>query len=202
MEFHKNLQALRKRRGLTQEELAQVLYVSRAAVSKWESGRGYPNIDSLKAIAAFFGVTIDGLLSGEEVLTIAEEDHRQTQAHFRRLVFGVLDLGSCLLFFLPFFGQRADGVVQAVSLFSLSQISPYVKAAYCILVAGMSLWGLLTLVLGPRLPAWGRSVSLLLNILAVLLFMVSSQPYGAAFVFLFLLLKGALLVKTPTVSPL
>ena len=46
MEFHEKLQALRKQRGLTQEELAQLLFVSRTAVSKWESGRGYPSIDS------------------------------------------------------------------------------------------------------------------------------------------------------------
>ena len=37
--------------GLTQEELAEALYVSRTAISKWESGRGYPNIESLKAIS-------------------------------------------------------------------------------------------------------------------------------------------------------
>ena len=54
MEFGQKLQELRKQKGMTQEELAQALYVSRAAVSKWESGRGYPNIDSLKAIAKFY----------------------------------------------------------------------------------------------------------------------------------------------------
>ena len=53
MEFHEKLQELRKNRGLTQEELAQVLYVSRTAISKWESGRGYPSIDSLKEISNF-----------------------------------------------------------------------------------------------------------------------------------------------------
>ena len=44
MEFNEKLQELRKQRGLTQEELAERLYVSRTAISKWESGRGYPNI--------------------------------------------------------------------------------------------------------------------------------------------------------------
>ena len=50
MEFNEKLQELRKGKGLTQEELAQEIFVSRTAVSKWESGRGYPNIDSLKDI--------------------------------------------------------------------------------------------------------------------------------------------------------
>ena len=66
MEFHEKLHSLRKQKGLTQEALAEALHVSRTAVSKWESGRGYPNIDSLKATAAFFGVTVDELLTENE----------------------------------------------------------------------------------------------------------------------------------------
>lgn len=64
MEFQEKLQELRKQKGLTQEKLAESLYVSRTAVSKWELGSGYPNLDFLKAIARFFGITIDELLSG------------------------------------------------------------------------------------------------------------------------------------------
>ena len=51
MEFNEKLQELRKQKDLTQEELASNLYVSRTAISKWESGKGYPNIESLKLIA-------------------------------------------------------------------------------------------------------------------------------------------------------
>ena len=47
MEFNEKLVQLRKSRNMTQDELAEALYVSRAAVSKWESGRGLPSIDSL-----------------------------------------------------------------------------------------------------------------------------------------------------------
>lgn len=76
MEFSEKLQELRKSRGLTQEELAEALYVSRTAISKWESGRGYPSIDSLKEISKFFSVTIDDLLSGEKLLSIAEKENK------------------------------------------------------------------------------------------------------------------------------
>ena len=68
VEFHEKIQELRKKKGLTQEELAEALFVSRTAVSKWESGRGYPNIDSLKEISMFFSVSIDELLSSEKLL--------------------------------------------------------------------------------------------------------------------------------------
>ena len=76
MEFHEKLQELRKSKGLTQEELAEALYVSRTAISKWESGRGYPSIDSLKEISRYFSVTIDDLLSGERLIALAEEENR------------------------------------------------------------------------------------------------------------------------------
>ena len=92
MEFNEKLQELRKQRGLTQEELAEILYVSRAAVSKWESGRGMPSIDSLKAISKFFSVTVDELISSDEILTIAEEDTAQKTKRFRDLIFGLFDL--------------------------------------------------------------------------------------------------------------
>ena len=116
MELNEKLQELRKQKGLTQEELAQALYVSRTAISKWESGRGYPNIDSLKAIAKFFCVSIDDLLSGEEILTLAQEENKQKQSHLCDLLFGLLDLSVLLLLFLPLFGQRMDGGVESVSL--------------------------------------------------------------------------------------
>ena len=130
MEFNEKLQELRKQKALTQEELAEILFVSRTAVSKWESGRGYPNIESLKAISKFFGVTIDELLSGDELLTIAEEDTRQKETFIFDMVFGLLDCSIAMFFFLPFFGQEADAMIQAVSLLSLTEIAPYLRILY------------------------------------------------------------------------
>ena len=81
MEFHEKLQELRKHRGLTQEELAEALFVSRTAISKWESGRGYPSIDSLKEISGYFDVSIDDLLSGDQLILIAEKENESNLHH-------------------------------------------------------------------------------------------------------------------------
>jgi len=199
MEWNEKLQELRKQKGLTQEELAAALFVSRPAVSKWESGRGYPNIDSLKAIAKFFGITIDELLSGDELLTIAEEDSRAKEHRSRDLVFGLLDCSAALLLFLPFFGQRAADSVQALSLLSLTGTAPYLREAYLALTLCMTLWGILMLALqNVRHAVWVRhkiSISLIFHAAGTLLFIISSQPYAAAFMFVFLLIKALMLLK-------
>ena len=180
MELHEKLQTLRKQKGLTQEELAARLYVSRTAISKWESGRGYPSIDSLKAISGFFSVTIDELLSGEELLTVAQTEQRQTQTRFRDQIFGTLDCAAGLLFFLPFFGQSGADGIRAVSLFSLTEISAYLKAAYGILTAATALWGICLLTL-QGLPRQKMDISLCASVAAILLFTLSRQPYAAVF---------------------
>ncbi|MBR5265508.1 MAG: helix-turn-helix transcriptional regulator, partial [Clostridia bacterium] len=146
MEFNEKLQKLRKDKGLTQEELAQILYVSRTAISKWESGRGYPSIESLKAIAGFFSVTIDELLSGEEIITIAEEDNKNREKGLRSMVYSMLDLSVILLFFLPFFGQSNMGIVEEVSLLNLKECQLWLRVAYYIIVISMIAAGCLNLM--------------------------------------------------------
>ena len=189
MEFHEKLQELRKQKGLTQEELAEALFVSRTAVSKWESGRGYPNIDSLKAIAKFFCVTVDELLSSEQVLTIAQEAQKEKERHIRNLVFGLLDLSVVLFLFLPLFGQTTDGGAEAVSLLRLTRISGYLKVGYYAVVIGSALWGLLLLALQNYSFKCKTSVSVLITTLATLLFVISRQPTGATLMLVFLGVK-------------
>ena len=199
MEFNEKLQELRKQKGLTQEELAEKLYVSRTAVSKWESGRGYPNIDSLKAIAKFFSVTVDELLSTNEVLTIAEEDGKRKEKHFRDLIYCLLDICISMLLFLPFFRQKTDEILHSVSLIALDGVQPYLKIAYFAVVISSIVIGILTLALqNCQWVAWLKSkttVSLILGAIAVLLFMISSQPYAAVFAFALLAMKVLMLIK-------
>ena len=199
MEFNEKLQELRKNKGLTQEELAEALYVSRTAISKWESGRGYPSIDSLKEIAKYFSVTIDELLSSDEVLSIAEEDNKQKETHFRSLVFGLLDISVLMFFFLPFFGQKANGVIQEVSLLSLNGIASYLRIVYYAIVISIAVYGILTLTFqNCQKVFWTKNrdkISLILNVAAVLLFIISSQVYAGAFLFIFLVIKALMLIK-------
>ena len=145
MGFNVKLQELRKRKGLTQEELAAALYVSRTAISKWESGRGYPNIDSLKAIAKYFSVTIDELLASDEVLTIAEEDNKEKRMHICDLIFGLLDCSNMVLLILPLFREKAEDLIRAVSLLQLTEARIYSKTVYLIIVIGTILFGILFL---------------------------------------------------------
>lgn len=199
MEFKEKLQELRKRRGLTQEELAELLYVSRTAVSKWESGRGFPNIESLKALSKCFSVSLDELLSGEEILAIAEKDHKEKAGTAQDLVFGLLDCGIALLLFLPFFGQKVGGAVQAVSLLALQEAPFYLKASYMAFVLAMSALGVLTLALqNCRQRLWlqgKRILSLIISVVGVCLFVISQQPYAAVFAFAFLVIKAFMMLK-------
>lgn len=201
MEFHEKLQKLRRDSGLTQEELAACLYVSRTAVSKWESGRGYPSIDSLKAISKFFSVSVDTLLSGEEALSVAESDHRQKRNGMLDLIFGLLDVSAVVLVFLPLFAQRMDGMVEPVSLISLTGITVYLKVCYWIGLAGMSGCGIATLALQNfHHPLWlryKRALSLCIGCADVLLYIMSLQPYAATFGLVILGIKVMLLLKKP-----
>lgn len=197
--FYEKLQELRKIKGLTQEELAEHLHVSRTAISKWESGRGYPNIDSLKAISKFYGVTLDELLSGDELLTIAEEDTKRTENRYRDLVFGVLGISVSMLLFLPFFGQNGNGAVQSVSLLALTNVAPYLKALYYVVVVGAILSGILTLALqNCGLAFWTRckgKLPLTLDAIGVFLFVISQQAYAAVFLLVILSIKVMMLMK-------
>lgn len=199
MEFSKKLQELRKQKGLTQEQLAKSLFVSRTAISKWESGRGYPSIESLKQIAKTFDITVDTLLSGSELLNALEQDAKKKRNDYRDLVFGLLDVSTLMLLFLPFFAQRVDGVINEVSLLSLALVSPYLKIVYLSITILTVLLGILTLALQKIETAFwvqnNNKISVILNSVCALVFIIGLQPYAAVFAFIFLIIKILMLIK-------
>lgn len=193
MEFNEKLQYLRKQMNITQQELADSIYVSRTAVSKWESGRGFPSIDSLKVIADFFSVSVDELLSTDEAIKLAAHNQKETESRYRDLVFGLLDLCMALLLFLPFFAIRADGTVNEGSIFTLCGIPVYIKTIFLTVIFLVLLNGILTLVLGYlKCFKWRKInalISFSLSIAAVIVFIVCLQPYAAVFAFSLLIIK-------------
>ncbi len=75
MSFGENLQTIRKKNHLSQEGLAEMLGVSRQAVSKWELGDGYPEVDKLLLLSKKLNVSLDSLLGDENTAAIPEESN-------------------------------------------------------------------------------------------------------------------------------
>ena len=202
MEFHEKLRELRARRGLTQEELAKALFVSRTAVSKWEAGRGYPSIDSLKEISKYFSVTIDDLLSGEKLLSIAEKENRSNLQNLRGLLFGVLDLFSFALIFLPLYPKPIDEYVYSVNLLAYTDTTPLNRLIHWIMFLGLIIAGIANILL-MRFKMEKRSkficgCSMLLGALTVWFLSMTREAYAIALAFLLFVIKAILFFKRIT----
>ena len=198
MEFHEKLQELRKSKGLTQEELAEALFVSRTAISKWESGRGYPSIDSLKEISRFFGVTIDELIRPREMMTAAEDDKKVLVGQYVSVICNALDLLTVVLLFLPVFGNGMD-LPASVSLFCLTGVRPWLKGVFIAVIGLIILNGGCGLVLSRfDRPVWNKHrlvTGMALSVTGVGVFIGARQPYAGIVCFSILVIKTWLMVK-------
>ena len=199
MEFHKKLQELRKERGLTQEELAEALYVSRTAISKWESGRGYPSIDSLKDISGYFSVTIDELLSSDKLLSIAEKENKTNLQNICNILFGMIDVCSIMLIVLPLYPNMVNEYIYSVNLWAYAQATKLNYLLFWTLYTSLIILGIIKLLLSKfrneKYHPAITGISMILGIVLVLFLAVTREAYAVVVVFLLLLLKGILLLK-------
>lgn len=197
MEFHEKLQELRKGRGLTQEELAEALYVSRTAISKWESGRGYPSIDSLKEISHYFSVSIDDLLSSEKLLSIAERENKAKLRNMCNVLLGMLDICSFALIVLPLYPNIINDYVYSVNLLAYTQTASLNRLLYWGVFLSLIVIGIMKLVLTKLEMEKSNKimtcVSMTLSVLGVMLLAVTKQVYAVVVMFLLLIIKGVLL---------
>ena len=196
MEFSEKLQELRKERSLTQEELAEALFVSRTAVSKWESGRGYPSIDSLKGLSRFFSISIDELICPDEIIKAAANEKKAFADRYRSLICGALDVLLAVLLFIPAFGNGADSTA-TVALFELTEISSWLKFTFAAIICIIVLEGACSLVVANLdKQAWSKRLlvaGMVLSIAAVMVLIVSRQPYAGIVCFALLTIKGFLI---------
>lgn len=198
MEFHEKLAELRKSKGLTQEELAEALFVSRTAISKWESGRGYPSIDSLKGISHFFSVTIDELICSQEMIAVAEDDRKAILGRYVSVICNMLDILTAVLLFLPVFGNGADSPASA-ALFGLTGVQPWLKTVFIILICIITLNGICGVVISRfDRPVWNRHrmiTGMMLSVASVGVFIGTRQPYAGIVCFSILVIKAWLMFK-------
>ncbi len=198
MEFNEKLQELRKGRSMTQEELAEALFVSRTAISKWESGRGYPSIDSLKEISRFFSVTIDDLICSEELISVAEKDKEAFADKYVSLICNALDILLAILLFIPAFGD-GPASSETVSLFGLTGINFWVKTVFIVIIAITIINGICGVIIASfNKPVWNRHrliTGAALSILAVIVFIATRQPYAGIVCFACFVIKGFLIIK-------
>lgn len=83
MELGNQIKQHRNRMGLSQEELAENVYVSRQTISNWENGKNYPDIKSLLLLSSFFGVSLDDLVKGD-MAEMKEQIKKEDIQLFRR----------------------------------------------------------------------------------------------------------------------
>lgn len=198
MEFNEKLHELRKGKGLTQEELAEALYVSRTAISKWESGRGYPSIDSLKEISKFFSVTIDDLLSGEKLISIAEKENKSNLQNICDLLLGIVDLMSVLLIILPLYPNPVNEYIYSVPLFAYNELTLISRIVYWIMFVSLIIIGAVKVTLNQMKIERGRkhitNISFVCSIITVLLLSMTREAYAIVVVFLLLVIKTVLVL--------
>ena len=159
MKFHEKLQKLRKEKGLSQEGLAEVLAVSRQAISKWESGQSYPETEKLIALSEIFGVTLDSLIKQGDTQqdisnTVSDPfwTHRGNYYEYKssQTLFGLplvhINIGRGLRQAkgILAIGNAAKGVV-AFGLFSVGVLSGGVLSVGLISLGALSVGALLSL---------------------------------------------------------
>ena len=199
MEFGEKLQELRKNKDMTQEELAEALYVSRTAISKWESGRGYPSIDSLKEISRFFSVSIDELLSAEKMVSIAEKENRDNIRYICDMLLGIIDVLAIIMIVLPIYPNRIEGVSYAVSLPDYVQAGSLKCTLYWALFILRVIIGAVKIILTRLRQERGcriiTAISVIVGIIAVLLLAIGREAYGVSMLFLMIVAKGIVIYK-------
>lgn len=199
MEFNEKLQELRKSRSLTQEELAEALFVSRTAVSKWESGRGYPSIDSLKEISKYFSVSIDELLTGEKLISIAEKENKSNIQKTCNLLTGIVDLFSFILIVLPLYPNPINGYIYSVNLFAYTETTSFNRMLYWIMFLTLVLVGAVKIIITQFELNKGQKIvtafSIVLSILVILFLAMTREAYAVTIAFFLFVVKGILLFK-------
>lgn len=131
MELGQQLKAHRKELGISQDELAEKIFVSRQSISNWENNKTYPDIHTLILLAETFGVSLDELIKGD-VEEMKEEINAQERAGFSRdtvcfAIFGIVTVLSIapLYAFLDYIGCLIWALIVGVAGYFCGRVELY-----------------------------------------------------------------------------
>lgn len=103
MELGKRLKEYRNRLGITQDDLAEKLYVTRQTISSWENDKSYPDIHSLLMLGDVFNVSLDTLVKGDIEIMKEKIDETKVKGFMRNsCIYGALLL-ACIVLFIPLY---------------------------------------------------------------------------------------------------
>ena len=133
MQVGKQIQHYRKEKNLSQDDLAEIIFVSRQSISNWERGATYPDIQNLLLLSKVFEVSLDKLVKGD-LETMKQIIHDQEFMRYQKdgVVFTILLIGSPiimipLILYLEWFGIAISCLIYAITMFYALRIEKFKK---------------------------------------------------------------------------
>ena len=196
MELSKKIKKIRNDNKLTQEQFAEKMLVSRTAVSKWENGTCYPSIDSLKYMSKTFNISLDKLLSNEEILEIANNENKSNISKYNSLLFSLLDIIRIIFIFLPLYSYKTNNFVYSVSLFNSNDLGLTLKIIFISIFIIYFIVGFIELISNykEKTPIINK-LSLFLDAISIFILSFTKQPYLIALMFIIFTIKIIMLLK-------
>ena len=196
MELCKKIKKIRNDNKLTQEQFAEKMLVSRTAVSKWEIGTCYPSIDSLKYMSKIFNVSLDKLLSSEEILEIAKTENQSNISKYNSLLFCLLDIVRIIFIFLPLYSYKTNDFVYSVSLFNSNDLGTTLKIIFMLIFIIFLVLGIIELILNFKgNNGLINKISMFLDIISIFVLLFTKQPYVIALMFILFIIKIIMLIN-------
>ena len=196
MELSEKIKKIRNDNKLTQEQFAEKMLVSRTAVSKWENGTCYPSIDSLKYMFKTFNVSLDKLLSNEEILEIANNENKNNISKYNSLLFSLLDIIRIIFIFLPLYSYKTNDYIYSVSLFDSNDLGTTLKIIFMLIFIIFLVLGIIELIFNfkgnNRLI---NKISMFLDIISIFFLLFTRQPYLIALMFIIFIIKIIMLIN-------
>ena len=196
MELSKKIKQIRNDNKLTQEQFAEKMLVSRTAVSKWENGTCYPSIDSLKYMSLIFNISLDKLLSSEEILEIAKTENQSNISKYNSLLFCLLDIVRIIFIFLPLYSYKTNDFIYSVSLLNSNDLGSTLKIIFVLIFIIFLVLGIVELIFNFK----GNNrlinrMSMFLDIISIFVLLFTKQPYVIALMFVIFIIKTIMLAN-------